>query len=165
MRGDARVIVQRVDIERWEEQEQIMTPGSTIDTCRVCDGAVWLSPEGHHFAYVKVPDDSEIVCVECHIRLEIERAHRGDDRKRIKAGTVPGANVSPKAVATFDAVVEILIQAGADEQAAQELARPLPAVREVSGELDDEVVGEDQPPAAGDEASSEPQDGDQEGDR
>lgn len=164
-RGDARVIVARVDIDRWEEQEKEMVPGSTIDTCRVCEEPVWLSPEGHKFAYETVPNDSEIVCVECHIRLEIERRKEGEKTKRIKAGAVPGTDVSGVAVATFDAITEAIIKEGLREQTAQELARPLRAVREVQGELDEEVERLDAPRTDGDDPEGEPQDGDQEGTR
>ena len=161
MRGDARVIVAKVDIDRWEEQEQEMVKGSTIDTCRVCGDSVWLSPEGHRFAYETVPDDSEIVCVECHIRLEIERRKEGG-KKRIKAGVVPGTSVGPASVATFEAITETVIQEGLREQATQEVARPLRVVRDVQGELDEEV-DDREPQDDGDDPEGEPQDGDPQG--
>ena len=111
------MIVAKVDIDRWEEQEQEMVKGSTIDTCRVCGDSVWLSPDGNKFVYETVPDDAEIVCVECHIQLEIERAKKGDERN-IKKVPVPGAEahgIGPVAVATFDAVVEAAVKEGLDE--------------------------------------------------
>jgi hypothetical protein len=72
MTNKLRVIVVRVDVDHWEQQEQKMAPGSVIDTCVMCEGSIWLSPEGYRLAYEAHPDDSEIVCVDCQLRLRVE---------------------------------------------------------------------------------------------
>ncbi len=106
MSEEVRIIVQRVRIDEWEKQEKMMVPHSTIDTCRTCQEPVWLSPEGNVFVYQDCPD-AEIICVECHIALEVERRKRGDEQ-RIETRTVPGASVPPPPglVKQFTAAIE-----------------------------------------------------------
>jgi hypothetical protein len=96
--SEFRVIVARVEIDRWEAQEREMVAGSTIDVCRACQGSVWLSPQGHRFAYEEHPDDSEIICVECHIQLEIERRKEDKNAKPVPVMPVPGAGPLPEPV-------------------------------------------------------------------
>lgn len=93
MSKEIRIIVARVEIERWEEQEREMVPGSSIDICHVCEESVWLSPEGQRFAYHEAPGEVEIICTDCHIRLEIERRKGKEGAKPIPTVAVPGASI------------------------------------------------------------------------
>src|SRR5262245_8434412 len=110
-----RIIVSRVDVDRWEQQEREMVPHSTIDTCRTCHEPVWLSPEGNKFVY-----DSdqvvEVICTDCHIQLEVERRKRGDEDD-IKIGLVPGATIPvPRDVKALVAAFERAIRQAVKER-------------------------------------------------
>jgi len=114
--SETRIIVRRVDIDHWEEQEKQMVPHSTIDTCRTCQEAVWLSPEGNVFVYKDCPD-AEIICIECHVALEVERRKKGDT-KPVKTQAVPGATirVPPNVARDFAAAVERVVKEETGEE-------------------------------------------------
>lgn len=75
MSKELTVITLKVDVNDWEEQERRTIKGSIIDVCCICQESVWLSPESHRLVYEDCPDDSEIVCYDCH-----EKNYWNDDK-------------------------------------------------------------------------------------
>jgi hypothetical protein len=84
----------------------------------VCEQSVWLSPEGHTFVYETAPDDTEVVCIDCHIRLEIERRKDGDDDP-VPTAPVPGIKLPQgyvaRGVSGLDQYFETKIREGMEE--------------------------------------------------